>query len=194
LSFRVSPRYLYSIDQIADVHGSKLSQGVSFIHELVNQSSYDSQQALLESVFGADRADLYEVLTFEEDNDDDATLAEYTDKDLAVLFPGPDKQDDDKGPFAAWRVACKDLPRSEWVMLSNNSGLRERAYVLWDQDRLLRYNMLELFENAPEDSELLTAEEEYDSMLESFEERSSIWKEGGRGYWSADDKGRIVWD
>jgi hypothetical protein len=54
--------------------------------------------------------------------------------------------------------------------------------------------MLELFENAPKDSELLTAEEGYDNMLESFEERSNIWQEGGRGYWSADDKSRIVWD
>jgi hypothetical protein len=159
---------------------------------LANQSSYDSQQALLESAFGADVADLYEALAFE-DNDDDATLAEYTDKDLAVLFPDPDKEDDDKGPFEAWRVAYKDLSRSAWVMLGN-TGLRERAYVLWDQDRLLRYNMLELFENAPKDLELLTAEDGYDNMLESFEERSNIWQEGGRGYWSADDKSRIVWD
>jgi hypothetical protein len=99
---------------------------------LANQSSYDSQQALLESAFGADVADLYEALAFK-DNDDDATLAEYTDKDLAVLFPDPDKEDDDKGPFEAWRVAYKDLSRSAWVMLGN-TGLRERAYVLWDYD------------------------------------------------------------
>ncbi|KAI1400817.1 hypothetical protein F4819DRAFT_460077 [Hypoxylon fuscum] len=175
-----------------------LSQGVDFIHRLMSESSYDGKKALLKSAFDAGEVDLYDALMSppETDLNDDTPLSGYADEDLAVLFPPTESQDQDtdKGPFEAWRVAFNPWPRTAWVMLTNNSGLRERAYVFWDLDRIETYGMLKLFENTPEDSELQRAcDDDMDEMRESFEERSKIWQKGGSGYWSKNDESRIVW-
>ncbi|KAI0884705.1 uncharacterized protein GGS22DRAFT_164140 [Annulohypoxylon maeteangense] len=163
----------------------------------MTESSYDGKKALLKSAFVAGKVDLYDALMSppETDLDDDTPLSGYADKDLAALFPPAESrdQDTDKGPFEAWRVAFNPWPRSAWVMLTNNSGLRERAYVFWDLDRIETYGMLTLFENAPEDSELQCAYDDIDEMHESFEERSKIWQKGGSGYWSKNDESRIIW-
>ncbi|KAI1456017.1 hypothetical protein F4805DRAFT_433580 [Annulohypoxylon moriforme] len=174
-----------------------LSQGVDFIHKLMSESSYEGKKTLLKSAFLAGRVDLYDALMSpsETDLNDDAPLEDYADEDLAALFPpteSPD-QDTDKGPFEAWRVVFNPLPRIAWVMLTNNSGLRERAYVFWDLNRIETYGMLNLFENVPEDSELQRAYDNFEEMSESFEERSKIWQKGGSGYWSKNDESRVVW-
>ncbi|KAI5863973.1 hypothetical protein GGS23DRAFT_596457 [Durotheca rogersii] len=172
-----------------------LSQGIGFIYRLINENSYETKKALLKSTFGAGSADLYEALCTpsEEGLDDVIPLAEYTDEALTTLFPVLDSQDTDKGPFEAWRVAFNVWPRCAWVMLVNSFGLRKRAYVFWDWDRLERYGMLELSDNVPEGSELQYTGEEYDAMYESFKERSNIWQKGGSGYWSRGDESKIVW-
>ncbi|KAF3074796.1 hypothetical protein CFAM422_003079 [Trichoderma lentiforme] len=172
-----------------------LSQGIDFIYRMTTETSYDAKKALLKSSYGASSAYLYDALTSipEVDLDDDTPLAQITDEDLKTMIPTSNDQDIDKGPFEAWRVAFKDLPRSMWVMLTKNSGLRERAYVFWNLDRLERYDLLELFKNAPEDSELLRAVNGWGDMFKSFEERSKIKQRGGSGYWSKDDESRIVW-
>ncbi|EHK16882.1 uncharacterized protein TRIVIDRAFT_206460 [Trichoderma virens Gv29-8] len=151
--------------------------------------------ALLKSSFGAGRADLYDALTNPpgEDLDDGIPLSEYTDEDLDTLFSISHSEDANKGPFQAWRMAFNDLPRRAWAMLTNNAGLRERAYVFWDVERLERCGLLSLFEDVSEDSELLSANKDFDGMYESFEERSRIWQKGGLGYWSNDGESRIVW-
>lgn len=162
---------------------------------MTTETSYDTKRALLKSSYGASSAYLYDALTSipEVDLDDDTPLAQITDEALKTMFPTSDDQDIDKGPVEAWRVAFKDLPRSMWVMLTKNSGLRERAYVFWSLDRLERYDLLELFKNAPDDSELLRAVNGWGDMFKSFEERSKIAQRGGSGYWSKDDESRIVW-
>ncbi|OTA99895.1 hypothetical protein M426DRAFT_268527 [Hypoxylon sp. CI-4A] len=160
-------------------------------------TSDNSGKVLLKSAFDAGTVDLYEVLMSppETDLDDDIPLSDYANEDLAALFPPTESQDQDtdKGPFEAWRVAFNPCPCHAWVMLTNNSGLRERAYVFWDFDRIETYNMLKLFENAPEESKLQDAYDDFGEMHESFEERSKIWHKGGSGFWSKYDESRIVW-
>ncbi|KAI1385952.1 uncharacterized protein F4822DRAFT_414582 [Hypoxylon trugodes] len=172
-----------------------LSQGVDFTHKLTSESSYDDKKSLLKSAFGGQKADLYDKLIepLETDLDDHTPLSGYTEKDLAAEFTPMEGQDTDKGPFEAWRVTFNPLPPSAWVMLTNNSGLRERAYVLWDLDRIEKYGLLKLFDNAPKDSELQHTPNDYDEMNESFKERSEICRKGGSGHWSKNDESRIVW-
>ncbi|KAL6696337.1 hypothetical protein J3F84DRAFT_373730 [Trichoderma pleuroticola] len=172
-----------------------LSQGIDFIYRIINETSYDAKRALLRSSFGAGSADIHDALTAmpNDDGDDNAPLAEYTDEDLETIFPTSDDQDTDKGPVEAWRVAFNRLPRSAWAMRTKNSGLRERAYVFWSLDRLEKYDLLELFKSIPEDPEPLRAGNGWGDMFKSFEERSKIQERGGSGYWSKDDESRIVW-
>ncbi|KJR81949.1 uncharacterized protein SPSK_10526 [Sporothrix schenckii 1099-18] len=145
-------------------------------------------------------ASLNEVLTelYDDDGDDDDTpLHDYADKETAALFlPSEPRHDADKGPFEAWWIANKELRFHDTLMHSNNAGFRERAYVLWDKDRLQRYTLLELFAQlAPESElELQNSAPEQAAMRESFEARSKIWEKGGSGYWSKGDESRIVWN
>lgn len=163
----------------------------------MGESSYDGKKVLLKSAFTSGHVDLYDALMspLKTDFDNDAPLERYTDEDLAALFPPTESQDQDldKGSFEAWRVVFNPFPCMTWIMLVENSGLREWAYVFWDSVRLEIYDLLELFENAQEDSELQRAYDDIHEMHESFDERSRIWQKGGSGYWKKNDESRIVW-
>lgn len=173
-----------------------LLQGVDFIHSLISESSYDDKKALLKSAFLVPygQANLYNALISrpESDLNNIVTVSDYADEDdLEALFPPIESHDQntDKGPFEAWRVAFNRFSTCMWVMLTDNSELREWAYVFWDLDRMETSGMLELFEYAPGYSELeLACYDDIDEMRESFEERSKIWRKGGSGYWSKNDE------
>lgn len=150
---------------------------------------------MLESKFLADMSNLYTALVvpFEETGDDYVPLLEYTDEELVIMFPTPQGRAVDEGPFTAWRIAFRELHKAAWVMMKQNSWLRERAYVLWDMERLERDGLLGLIEDAPEDGELQQMERGRDVMWESFRERSEIWQKGGLGRWNRGDLSGIVW-
>jgi hypothetical protein len=85
------------------------------------------------------------------------------------------------------------VSRSEcWVKHPEFLRFRKCAYVLWDFDRLVKYNMLNLFKQLPETSDPPYTSQHEDDMRGSFDERSKIWQKGGSGYWSKDDTSRIV--
>jgi hypothetical protein len=119
------------------------------------------------------------------------TLDEYTEQEIHALTPRIDPQDTDRGPFEAWRLVHGDVPRDCWIAYNPNSGLRERAYLMWDLDRLERHNMLQTFPNVPEVADRFT-DEEYQDMQDSFKVRDDIWEAGGMGYWSKDDASKMV--
>lgn len=79
-----------------------------------------------------------------------------------------------------------------YPMLEYNSWSRERAYVLWDVDRL-KPDVLDVIKHSMADSELQLAENDMDIMHQSFRERAEISDQGGQGYWRKGDTSRIVW-
>ncbi|CAK7210543.1 hypothetical protein SBRCBS47491_000819 [Sporothrix bragantina] len=126
----------------------------------------------------------------------DTPLKEYSKEKREALFqPSEPWKDADRGPFEAWWAATKELPLHSTLMMNSNAGLRDRAYVLWDEDRLKEYNLFKFFtENNPDSElELEDTEEEQLAMLKSFDARSRIWQRNGRGYWSEGDESRIQW-
>lgn len=175
----------------------KISQGVEFVWKLANEPWYDAKREMLESTFTRPMADLYVdmVNLIEDGSDDQVPLSEYTKEELARLFPTRCVWDADEGPFEAWRVAFWDLHKGRWAMLKENDWLRERAYVLWDLERLEGNGMLEdVITDAPEGSTLRGEEVGFRRMQESFEERWLVAIEGGWGYWSVGDTSRIIWE
>ncbi|KIH94843.1 hypothetical protein SPBR_03867 [Sporothrix brasiliensis 5110] len=151
------------------------------------------------STFTSNGSDLHETLIelYAEDRRvNDTPLQGYSKEKREALFqPSEPRHDADRGPFEAWWAANKELPLHSSLMMYHNAGFRERAYVLWDEDRLKRYSLLGLFTgNAPESElELEDTIEEHDVMEASFDARSEIYQKGGQGYWSKDDENRIVW-
>lgn len=185
----------YTLALVLTCNRDKISQGIQFVHRFANEPSYDARKEIIEAAFSSPMTDLYDTMVnlFRDDHGDQVPLAECTDEELARLLPAPCDRDTDKGPYEAWRVAFGYMHGTQWVMMTDHAWLRERAYVLWDMRRLEEYGMLEVIENAPEDSALIEAEKDLEDMQESFVERSRIWNKGGRGYWSKGDTSKIVW-
>lgn len=102
------------------------------------------------------------------------------------------EDDPDTSPYDVFSSVNAERIGEEAVFLHENATLRECAYVLWDEARLRRLEH-RLWEDIWGERQPEPTEEENDEMLESFEERSRIWREGGRGYWSVGNTSRIVW-
>ncbi|CAK7227930.1 hypothetical protein SCUCBS95973_006710 [Sporothrix curviconia] len=155
--------------------------------------------ALLESAFASRGTALHETLLglYADDQHANGTpLKDYSKEEREALSKSSAHQKDDtgRGPFAAWWAANEELPLYSTLMMSNNAGFRDGACVFWDDDRLKRYNLLAYFAgNAPESElALLDTEEEQNAMEASFDARSAIWQNNGRGYWSRHGESRII--
>lgn len=157
----------------------------------MNADTYDAKKNLLDSAFGAGQVNLHKALTWlsEEDYTNDTRLEDYSEDEIKSLISHTDRQDADEGPYKSWYAAHIGMSRSSWVMLSNNAWLRERAYVLWDWNRVCENSLLKIFEGIPEHiSSLLVEQKDYEEMLASFDARSKSWQKGGRGYWTKDSR------
>ncbi|KAK1775415.1 hypothetical protein QBC45DRAFT_422270 [Copromyces sp. CBS 386.78] len=171
-----------------------LSRGVEFVYSLTVADSYDAKKSLLESSVDSmpGRISLPEALGQLYDADGQM-IEEYSEEQLRSMAPRHSDQteeDTDCGPYQAWRNANEGLSLEESIMMAHNSWLRERAYVFWDAHRVSK--LQDGFGEDPGYQAAFT-EQEYNEMLESFDERSKIWQKGGTGYWSRGDTSRIVW-
>ncbi|TGJ78685.1 hypothetical protein E0Z10_g10076 [Xylaria hypoxylon] len=170
-----------------------ISQGIKFISRVENAKSHDDQQALLKFAFGIGNVPLHDALTKSYDAHiyDDHRLEDYNDEEKRALNPRQDEEDMDEGPFTIWQSCHNRLPRPDWVLCHDHARLRDRAYVLWDSERIREYKMLQFFEDlreSPNESEDdLVLFEAFQKMQHSFKERSKIWLDGGRGYWDNGD-------
>ncbi|KAL9611293.1 MAG: hypothetical protein Q9167_004057 [Letrouitia subvulpina] len=97
----------------------------------------------------------------------------------------PLSSEPDDGPIVAWKWAYGGWYANCYIF-AENWFFRQRAYVMWDIDRLALWG---LFQSCRADvSEAIgrayelssTAEEE---QRKSYEARSEIYKNGGRGWW-----------
>jgi hypothetical protein len=125
----------------------------------MKESSYNTKDILLKLKLDAEVGLLYDELVTELDGgteDNQELLQQYTEEELNALSPREDPQDTDEGPNRdegpnmAWSITYANLPQIGFVMYANHAGLRQRTYVLWNVDRLRKYNLSEVLDNAPE--------------------------------------------
>lgn len=124
---------------------------------------------------------------------DTRTLEQHSEDELRSIAPRPRGQPEggtDSGPYQAWHNANADSTLEESLVFNDKAWLLERAYVFWDRDRMQEHE--DGFGQNPGRKAAYT-DQDYQDMLESFEERSRIWQQGGRDYWSRGDTSRIVW-
>ncbi|KAI1128589.1 hypothetical protein F5Y10DRAFT_264932 [Nemania abortiva] len=174
-----------------------LSQGVDFIHQLTTVDSYEAKRTLLNSALGRSATNLPERLEamLETYSKDVLDAAEACSKDqLQSLLSSCDNDDTNNGPFEAWYTCHEGVPAGAWAMTDDNAWLRRRAYVFWDWGRIQSNDLLPVFRSVPESQSSAYTSQEYDEMLESFDERSRISQAGGRGYWSKGDTSRIKYN
>ncbi|KAH6618377.1 hypothetical protein B0J18DRAFT_437206 [Chaetomium sp. MPI-SDFR-AT-0129] len=179
-----------------------LSHGVLFIYDLTKADSYEARHEILVDAYYSPHESeaclpeaLQEVIT--PDVSEDTIVAQYSETHLQMIPQlyghqiGNDKVDMDPGPYRAWREENKDQWLEDSCMHESAAWLRERAYVFWDDDRLR--NLPRGFGDSPGERSLGYTEEEFEEMLDSFDERSQISLKGGSGYWSKGDTSRIEW-
>ncbi|KAJ3577903.1 hypothetical protein NPX13_g2663 [Xylaria arbuscula] len=165
-----------------------ISQGLRFTLKLEQATSHDERAALLSSTLVSGHVKLHEALTKSCESDDEnyEILENYSKEEIKTLEPRHDSEEEDGWPFLAWKLGHDHLPREGWVLMTDNAVLRRCAYVLWDTDRIQRYNMVPTLNKLSFLYEPELGTEAYEAMFRSFALRSKIWQKGGRGYWEDD--------
>jgi hypothetical protein len=131
----------------------------------------------------------------------DGPLSEYTEEVTQTLLGQNSTDDPDPGPFNAWYWTNKHFQygHSIYSSYAADAVLRRRGYVMWDQSRLIEewdfsWDAYYQIEHPPDD--YITDDEfdaRYKEITDSYDRRSQIWQEGGRGWWSKEDESKIVW-
>ncbi|CAK7225284.1 hypothetical protein SCUCBS95973_005812 [Sporothrix curviconia] len=176
-----------------------ISQGLSFVYHLMMEPSWDVKNESLKRTYGAESSFLSRTLFYMYEEVDisvkDAKKQSDSNETYAVMFrPLDPRHDSDQGPFKAWWAAYQEMNIFA-LIATHKAGFREMAFVFWDEDRLQRYNVLELFTDTAPRSELEMEDvrSEILAMEASHRARKTVWQRGGRGYWSEDDDSRVVW-
>ena len=177
-----------------------LLKGLDFIFQLSTARTYDERHRLLlsgqdcEGSFLSNAMSPPRVLPYQS-----VTLEEFFEEKEAVFVKSPFGDDNESGPAKAWRWAHATTRQNRSYFLEKHRPLRQRGYVMWDLRRLLEWN---LFKNPVGDLiarhrmsyfDLLRWEAEQNEQMNSWEERSRIWQEGGEGWWAPGDESHIRW-
>ncbi|KAJ0289842.1 hypothetical protein CBS470a_004190 [Colletotrichum nupharicola] len=191
-----------------------LAQGLRFLVKITSDLSYDEKKNLLYSKYGpGDLIHLWKSLdmsrtwldTDRQPADDpwvhneDGSLV-HLDKDAV------DAMDLDLGPREAF---ARSIAGPTPIEDLGYYGSRDRAYVLWDMDRLLQLeagwawtvptrssDRFYIFVDEPKPIRVpakyqgVGAEK---NLEKSIQARMEIWDKGGSGYWRADDLSKIMW-
>ena len=175
-----------------------LLKGLEFIFQLSTTTAYDDRHRLLKSDHGSGGFHLFEALTPPDSlQHHGIPLEEYTDEEERMYVNSSfDKHDGDIGPAEAWRWAHAKSTKERFYYLKSHRSLRQRGYVMWDLKRHLEWGLLEKPVANMLDSlrlDFLRWESVQQEQRRSFEERTRIWLNGGRGWWAQGDESQIQW-
>ena len=173
-----------------------LSLGLSYLRQLGNAHTYKEQYRILSPHLGkSERAFLGYRLRLAMYRGA-INLRSHTSK-------SPMKQVD-IGPIDVMSWLYQRAP-SRLYLGRTQRPIRQRGYIMFDINRIEGWNILDhsfdqtlsykscCFSSLPLSEERAEHQRRYDEMLESFDERYKIYKNGGRGWWSKEDTSRVVW-
>lgn len=75
----------------------------------------------------------------------DRQLRHYSDEEIKALGPNQDQEDIDDGPFKTWKSRYAPCYRDKWALGSYSWVCHAFNFVLWDSERIRRYELDELF-------------------------------------------------
>lgn len=197
----------WSIDWVNDYYTGDaswkealLSRGLAQIKMIEHARTYEARYGLVQGQTPCPDFDQEFLVApllsaYMDDNGYAVELENMTLEQARESSKNPSFSEPDDGPIVAWKWAYGDW-YANCYFFSENWFFRQRAYVMWDMDRLALWGLFKIrradiskeIDYASEPSP--AAEEE---QLKSYEARSEIYKNGGRGWWSPDDLSRIEW-
>ncbi|KAI8316883.1 hypothetical protein K4K59_012385 [Colletotrichum sp. SAR11_240] len=182
-----------------------VSGGVSFIHQLIHESSYQEKRGVLwAKMDDANTALIGSVL----EEFSHSPLRQPSSQQLALyyreVYPQAGEDLDDKGPQMAFDQTLLCQPPFFHRIYA---GQRERGYVFWDANRLMADNakLLNFVKRTlPATNQtsqvtssgliyLDTTPASISAMEESWDERAAIYEEGGRGFLKDGDYNGVEW-
>jgi hypothetical protein len=179
----------------------KLALGLEIIAKFRAAKRFAERQRLVAShrrpskiIPFLDRAvlSLHPICPFEPE--DPHVLEEYDDEEYAKYVDPPSRIDPDDGPELVWRATHRMSSCDEFANAALHRSLRMRGYVLWDKDRLERWDLLEEYQLPSTRSLRPPSHNTFDQVWErSLQRRAHIYLHGGRGWWSEDDESKVVY-
>lgn len=168
-----------------------LSRGLSYLRRLVTASSYGERYRLLE--LKPESSALYSALSVAADAYEDIPLTNLTETERAIYIMPQYSKDSDIGPAEVWRWAYKGETTSDQYFMPLQRPLRHFGYVMYDYDRLCGWpEFHEPFQPAST-YDRVVRNRNHREMMDSWRKRSDIWLDGGRGWWSENDKSKLVY-
>ena len=125
-----------------------LTLGLSYLHQLVNTSSYEDRYRLLKPQEKSPNFSFIHAFVFESSSDVLAALRRYSEEEVNIsLVENSAYDDDDEGPEEAWRWAFTDTDtvniENLYGILVRKKTLRKRGYVMWDSARLAEWDLFD---------------------------------------------------
>ena len=116
-------------------------------------------------------------------------------EELQLLVRQPVTKESNPGPLKAWKWLHEDFDIND-CFLDDNHQFRRRAYVMWDENRLLdwgyfRDGILDIVITRLRKDSINW--EDFERQQESRRLRDEIYHRGGRGWWDFDDLSRVSW-
>ena len=186
-----------------------LSFGLEWLHKLVTASTYNERYQMFlpwlstncdfmgSMLFRTDTVPLPTLVSI--DDFGERRLVELSEEDQFKILNTKFANDPDRGPLEAWRWAYQELSVTHLCYRLEQEQLRERGYVMFDFDRLYRWNIFSTsFDTQAAYKDWWKRRREtdnglYERMIRSWGERSKIWLRGGRGWWSEGDESKLIW-
>ena len=177
-----------------------LSRGLDELYKLRNAQTYEERHALLsEESCGPDTDDCFLVtgLAYRHivNNGVPEQLRNLTLEQAKRAARKPSYVELDDGPFEAWKWAYETRWANSYFH-HYNWIFRQRAYVMWDRNRLALWKLFETRRSdLPQelDGAYRPSPELVESELVSRHLRSEVYLSGGTGWWSADDTSKVQW-
>ena len=177
-----------------------LLKGLDFVFQLSTAYTYDDRHRLYWSNRRSSGSFLSDALgPLRELSDQGVMLKDYDDEEEKRIIKRSFDDDNDSGPEEAWRWAHNTKTKNRFYFLANHQPLRQRGYVMWDLQRLVNWGILNksvakmIVRRSPASYNEADETAEEREQDESWEERSRIWGEGGRGWWAPGDESHIEW-
>ena len=185
-----------------------LSFGLEWLHKVVTASTYDERYQMflpnlstnhdfiVPILYHMDTLPLPALDSFEAF--DDRTLGALSEEDQLKILSAQFADESDRGPLKVWHWAYQDSKVAKLYYGLEQEKLRERGYVMYDFDRLCRWNVFSApfdLQQAYEDWFNRRREKDglFERMMESWTARSNVWLRGGRGWWRDGDESKLIW-
>ena len=183
------------------IHETQLAKGLAFINRLHAAKTYSERCQLLKPDLGVCAYFLPHGLVWLNSLKDgsmideyETSLEDYDDEQRNRIIPPPAVPDPDPGPEQIWNHVHQHLGRRQFIMSEQQTDIRERGYVFWDQWRLDNWGLMRTPWVWRPPRRPGPSREEYAKMRASLDRRSEIYLDGGRGWWSENDESHIVYE